>query len=78
MQEGRRKPWSTQPASWRKSIQKENLTSVKEGEKVVLKRKMMGNLVEVHAGVVVEWGTSNRRLDLHSLQLRQVLFLASL
>jgi len=54
VQEGRRKSWSTQPASWRKSIQKENLTSVKEGEKVVLKRKMMGNLVEVHAGVVVE------------------------
>ena len=51
---------------------------MKEGEEVVLKRTMMGNLVEVHAGVVVEWGTSNRRLDPHSLQLRQVLILASL
>ena len=51
---------------------------MKEGEEVVLKRTMMGNLVEVHAGVVVEWRTSNRRLDQHSLQLRQVLIRASL
>ena len=51
---------------------------MKKGEEVVVNRAMMGNLVEVHAGVVVEWGMSNRRLDLHSLQLHQVLTLASL